>query len=41
MPAELTVMLDALVLAAVEMVWMPAELTVMLDPLVLAAVETV
>ena len=41
MPAELTTMLEALVLAAVEIVWIPAELMVMLDVLVLAAVEMV
>ena len=41
MPAELTTMLDALVLAAVEMVYIPAELMAMADVLVLAAVEIV
>ena len=34
-------MLEALVLAAVETVWIPAEFTLMLEALVLAAVEIV
>ena len=41
MPAELTTMLEALVLAADEMVWIPAEFTAILDAFVLAAAEIV